>query len=808
MRSEHFAVCFIDDVMKYRMLIPLIIGALALPCLYWFCSPGECLELASPLRIICGALFIFIMPGLVWGEVLGYVSNHALITLAISFVLTVFIGIMLLPIPFLFASSINVWIIMLFIVFYLGVAILCLQFFKGKRAQFVIPCVYPRRYQTIDIIFGAVFFMVMVLMAVIAYRCGENFFDIAGEKLLHASFARLYYSMPFVLNDLSVTPGFPPPHLVLLWEFIIAGWARLIHCDILPLFVRARFVIPPIGLAGMYVLIRNIFPDRRKAGFVFWCVLLMCFGKLMLISPSSLDWVRAIDPTRGAFSFMGTVHHGDVAMEVLIALSAGIMLIAWRNPTIKNLFLLCAVWAISFMWHPREFFQSGIYLGIFGIALFAVCWRRGVGGLFFRYAKVVFVYIFLSVVFMIMSLECTQRYDLGSKQIGEFDVKKVALKSVCMPENFTASGVRGLFNFRTSVICTDEKVLLSGMHFFDPKEGNYFLWLMLSALGVVLISIYGGRRDRFVALFFISTWFLLLSWNVSMLMCLFFTYSEILQTLPRMLYIFSYIIIAVGLYAVLERITQSGKRGVLLGPLFMLLAGSICVWWWYSGTPFVKPIGFVLSWLCVVSVLLILFPDIRRYLTIVGSPKVWRDDKTYCAILLAPALFFAPMLGCEYLETFKSLYEPNKNDVSWFSDRNPLRISYGLIRFLQGIAPKKVVLVDPLGTSVTSIYSPHYLACIPHVITSIKMNYAVIREAFNNKHFLFHTRYTAGDERWTKDHPSILKKIKQNKVAYILVTKKYYDLLLPYFLRYPEVYKICINDSFRGELMVEIINKD
>ncbi len=172
--------------------------------------------------------------------------------------------------------------------------------------------------------------------------------------------------MSMILDKMCVVPGSPPSNIVHFWEYLIAGWASVINVDPLTLFCRARFVIPLLGFSGMYLLIRNIFSDALKSEVIFWGVLIMSLGGFILISPSNLDWIK-LDPYRLVTSFMGTVHHSDSAMDIMIALSAAVFLMVIRSPEKRNIFLFAGVLLVLFMWHAREFFQMAIYAGVFGI---------------------------------------------------------------------------------------------------------------------------------------------------------------------------------------------------------------------------------------------------------------------------------------------------------------------------------------------------------------------------------------------------------------------------------------------------------
>ena len=281
---------------------------------FWFISGGPPLEEENLLRLVLGSLTIFILPGLLWGEILGFRSNHFLETIALSFALTITIEIILLPVPFLFHATIRLWIVLLFILCIAGLLILIFKIGKNQELGFLAPLFESFKKDQFNLS-NLLIVMILFILSYGTYRWGENITDIDGEKLIHLTYLRYYFNMPMILKDLSITRGVPPQNLIHLWEYLLAGWSSLIHMDPLPLFYRSRFVIPFLGFSSIYLLIRNIFLKALKSEIIFLTILFMCLGWFALLSPSSLDWIRQ-DPLRGIMSFMGSSHHADTAMEI------------------------------------------------------------------------------------------------------------------------------------------------------------------------------------------------------------------------------------------------------------------------------------------------------------------------------------------------------------------------------------------------------------------------------------------------------------------------------------------------------------
>ncbi len=550
----------------------------------WFTSGGSPIETESPFRIVLGSLLIFTLPGLIWGKILGFHSDHLLETIAISFALTLTIEVIFLPIPFLFASTIKLWVALLFIACAVGIVMLIFRTKDGVQTGFIdtlfgsIRTTFPLNISTLLII------TILAIVSIGTYRWGEDVFGIAGEKLLHMGYVRFYYSMPMVIHDMGLYPGTPPPNLVHFWEYLIAGWASLINMDPLLLFYRARFIIPILGLSGMYLLIKNIFPNRLKAEIIFLGVLIMCLGWFPLLSPSPLDWVKNSDDLhRGSLAFMETAHHGDAAMGILIPLITGLILLVLHVPSWRSILLLTGTLTATFMWHPREFFQTGVYAGVLGTTML-LTQDTDKKSILKKWAMVMAVFIIIAVFFFSLRSEIVPKQSYG---YDEFGIKKVAFKNAFLPENFI--GIRNLFNFPHHLSLSSSanfRLILDNF----TKDWNFFLWLILSAIAIPILCFMGDKEDRKLSLFFILLWFLVLGWNFSMLIITTLTYSEIYMTTPRMIYTFSYIIIPAAIYRLSQLLNQKrfSHKGRFIFLFLMCSTGLTFHWWWQNGTPYVS----------------------------------------------------------------------------------------------------------------------------------------------------------------------------------------------------------------------------
>lgn len=753
----------------------------------------------SPVRIVLGFLLIFILPGLCYGEILRFKSSHFLETIALSFALTLCIEIILLPLPFIFGATIRFWVLLLIIVCALGLLLLFLKIRSNEELTFLKPFVEFSK-QPISLRFSAVFILIiLILTSYGTYRWGELLTDISGEKFLHLVFVRYYYSMPLALNNLAIFRGAPPTNLINLWEYLISGWAALTHLDPLPLFFRARFAIPILGFSSMFLLIKSFFSDKIKSEIIFWTVIFLGLGGIMLLSPSSLDWVKG-DPYRLCFSFMGTVHHADAGMEILLALGTGLALLAFRRVSYRILFLLFGVLIAIFMWHPREFFQIFVYTGIFGLAKFF--WRDvNLGASIKRLAIVIAPFILVLAVFWPMSNSLVSKKSQG---YDEFAIKKEALKSSTYKENIL--GVRNLFNFPFHFTLSSSRNLdfvptRQDINSNFKKDWQFSLWIILAALAIPFLALWGDREDRRLTFFLIIFWFLILAWNFGMLWVIILTYSEFYITTPRLLYLFAYIVLGASLVVISRKFAEIVKKlkyFLIFSPAMAVIGFGIHLWW-KSGAPHKNILTVVLSVLASLSLVVILFRSKK------DRPSSAVPPALFIPATLGIFLFFSPIIWGDLEANFDKILHGRRPPIDWFGDTNPFGFSGKLIQYLTTLPPQKTFLVYPLGNGLIPAYVPQYVAVVPEIIDtiiSVSKDYADTR---NNRNPLFISENATGVK--TIDHEAVIKWLNQRDVDYILIEKDFYASLSAYFEKFPETFNIVFNYPQNGEMVVSYTSR-
>jgi len=684
---------------KVFSLVAVFIIILALN-LFWFLSGGDPMETEAPFRFVIASLFIFLLPGMLLGEVLGFRSDHFLETIALSFSLTLTLELILLPVPFLLHSTIKLWVLLLFAISFMAICVLVFKMSNAKETEFLNPVLNIFQENKPFNITTPLLVVLLIVVSFGTYRWGENITDIDGEKLLHLTFIRYYFAMPLALGDLALTKGAIPPNLVHLWEYLIAGWSSLINVDPLFLFYRARFVIPLLSFAGMYLLIRNIFSDKAKSEVVIWGVFTMCLGWFTLLSPSALDWVKE-DPLRGIMSFMGTVHHADSAMEILVPLVSGLALLAFRKPGWRSFSLLAGVLVASLMWHVREFFQVAVYLGVFGLTLLFVP-NIDRKKMFMRFGFIAAIFLIVAIIFSaVMYLKVPKT----PNSYDEVKLKEIALSYAV--QNIT--DIRTLFHFPVDLRLTqglDKNTLVPNeqINYLVKNSWNFFLWLIISALAVPLLVVKGTKEDKHLSMFYILLWFIVLCWGFSQMLLIVFTYSEINFTSPRMIYIFSYIIIAAAIYTIFQLIDSSNLKRLLAGMIALLIAGFIIKLWWSNGLPMAKTISTIMTAIFVIAFILLTYPKMPA-----GKPST----SHILPGILGIFIFFIPVLAKEYTVVASKIITESRQQIEWFNKNNPFGFSEDFLKAMKAIPSQQVLMVNPFAKTPMSVYTPQYYAVVP-----------------------------------------------------------------------------------------------
>jgi len=715
---------------KSQPLASLILLAMALVwglAAYWFWSPDQALGVDSPLRLVIGGFLVFLMPGLTWGEILGLRSRNFLVTLALGAALSLALGLIMCPITFLLETTIRLWSTLILCLSGSGLVLVSLKILKSKPLRFLDPWTRIPKLGKSGFWAALVFLFVFVVMSFAAYRWGEDLAGISNEKLLHLQFTRLYYSLPHVFTDIGVLPGHTPPNQVHFWEYLLAGWSSLVGLDPLPVFFRARFIFPVIGLSGMYLLVFSIFLERRRTDALFAGILAMALGQLMLLSPSPLDFIKG-EPSRGLMAFMGTVHHADSAMDLLLPLVMGVGLLGLRTRDYKLPIIFGLLLAVTFAWHVREFLQIAIYLALLGPILILTLHRdrRRILG---RWAIFLGTFFVVAVLFAgLMKYHGRTAEHTGGYP--ELAIKKAAAQYALRGENLF--GLRSPLNFPiyfslSSTHNPDSIFRPEAVQTKFMESWPTILWMLLTGLAIPLLSFLGGLRDRQLALFTIGLWVLMFSWNSGLLLVILLTFSEIHVTSPRNMYLISYIVIAEALWlagsALIGR--KSDLVRTFIASTFLFVLGAFAASWWSFGASHYQTVSKVIGWSMLASLFFIL---LERLLG--PWPSLIRSSRLPL-VIVGSFLFIVP-LGLQGWKNLEHLLIEDRPTINWFADDNPLGVRKEAIKIYRSLPPKSIVLVNPFEMSPFFLYAPVYP--FPSPTGTVMMFNEVRREIHSGEH--------------------------------------------------------------------------
>lgn len=780
---------------RFLFLYPGIFLAFLGVHFYWFVADSPPLTAEHPLRILWGSLLIFVLPGLFWGEVLGFRSSHFLEAIALSLALTMTIEVFLLPVPFYLGARIGTWVMLLFLISAVGLFLSTWKIFRSGRSDFVFPSLAlwkypaPLNWSSLGIL------LVLIFMTYGTYRWGMDtdfeLYSVPAEILLETIFIRKYFGAPMITDQLGLGPGIFPANFVHFWEYLLAAWARSVNLDPLPLIFRARFVIPVLGLSGLYLMTARIFIHRKKSEIIFWAVLMMCLGAFIFIPPNTLEWVWM--RFRGLMIFMGTIHHGDSAMDILLALIIGLMIQAVRRFDWRNGLLVLGGMAATFLWHPREYFQTILYLGILGFTLVLFPLRRRKTALI-RWAATFAVAASIGIFYYFV-LHPSVSADFALQR--ETQAKSRVTERLLRPENLV--GFRNIFNFPLTMLILEKYGSPEYERGLFSKEWNLSLFLVISAISALLLIFAGNKEERHLAYFYVLFWFLSLAWNFSMLVILYLTYTEFFMTTDRLLYIFSYPVIGAA-FVKFTRMVFAKCADHLWGrvaPFSVMLLSGVLLWlWWRSGMILVGTGTAIITLGFVFSIFFIPFIPLKRIL----RERRWPAPDVF-SIVLGIFLLTLPLFSANYVRSLGDIFLGKRPAVDWWGNGNHLRISGGLIGFIRSL-PYSNILVDPLGGDAISIYAPHDLVIVPKKIYLHQLA-DIYRQAESMNHPLFKPT----GKPYKIEDSQLVSYLKRHAVDYILLRGHYYDTLLDYFSRRLDLYKIVFQNSRDKEAVVKVLLK-
>jgi hypothetical protein len=593
--------------------------------LYTTFTGSPTVETESIGRILLAGIVVMIVPGLVYGQVLGVRAHHLLDVLALAVALALPIHLALALVCFLFHLSILWWVATL-LAWNVVWSLVVLISERASCRKGLISCLKTgigtrQRWSTVWQI------VVILFLARAMYRWGGTPATVGWEVATQLTYIRQYVSglpLDFSLCALRPDPELVLPNLFFIWEFDLAGISRIAGIDPLIACFRSRWLVPVLGLSAFYFMALRVTRSRELTQKVVSVTLAAVLLDFFLLYPA--PWKRAfMEPYRGVTAFWGSIHHSDTGMEILLPLATGALFAYLARCNRRNLSLLMALLVVCFFWHPREYFQV-IWYG--AIALLTHCLTRP----FWRSRErraIVRCYLPMAACFLALAvaLFAVSRWALPYSETAthELQVKSGHLVSLV----HLGESLKAFPPFRFP--------MMGGYGQPAAVPPDVYSWLVLPILLVPVLAMAGSRRILWVSLFYLLLWWLTLCFDWTQSLLIAFTYSEILICHVRFLPLFSYVLIACGWDALVKVVRHqvdaygsTAGRMVLL-PLLFYIGGRGFAFAWQSEAPGFDHLVPVMTLLFYVGALLIFVayhafspPTLMRRLG-AGGRKTWLE---------------------------------------------------------------------------------------------------------------------------------------------------------------------------------------
>ena len=852
----------IDHCMRLLRIVPLAGFWLAVSGIVVFTANG-CFNCQLPgkqesaFSIVTSMMYVFFAPGFVWGWVIRIKPRHIMEFLACCAAVSLTIHVITLVFVILANLNLKQWCLLIMCQIMLGVCLLMYTVIRSRSVPIYFRGIGFDRHDY-SVLLSYLGVIGVMFMCFLSYRWGEDLFDICGEKLLHLTYVRYYYSLPLFINDLGISPGIPPPNLVNFWEIMLSASARFANLDPLLVFYRARFVIPLLGMSGLYVLARAVFVSHRKTNIIFTMAVVLALSGVLAYD--NLKFLRT-DDTRWMMCFMGTSHHADSAMEGLLPLLCGFTALFIRTGRCVLWFMVTGLLFVAYLWHPREYFQVASYLA----ALFVlfICFD---GRVRFRGLLRV-VTLVLTCLIVVVCVSGILKYAGASASALS---KEMALKGRIFQELLQLKGLFSLncnlFTFMGIQVEKEAMVL---------SKPCYYLWLFLLYASLPVLAFLGGKEEKRLCKFVITYLLLFLLWEFGVYAMWLLTYSEFYMTTQRLLYLGVYIclpasiyLIVQALYGCFERLSHCEIYSMIRDRKVLLVGGAILMISLIIYCAAMIKVGALLSeqsvlrissmvpWVVILvlaTVMAVWSKKLPGKMSALSAKKamslfvlfglfgflinqVWALLPVLTSLVgfginCVAFIMVAATLGCLILrrgELYKhdridekrggvvslvalmilllcimpwrylasGVFLKERSSLALFGEVTPLGMSIKSINYLNSIPFKKNVFTDPGGSNVVSVYCPHYNVIFPSVVPSVLSAKSHIEDCRQGRIPFFGESHC--------DHSEACQWLNQMKVDYVLLSGAHCARLRCYFLSNKEAYSIVVDDAQNNNMIVQV----
>jgi hypothetical protein len=316
----------------------------------------------NAFSIVTSSFYVLFFTGFLLLQALNFRIRYWLEIFSLSFIFSQIIYIIVVLFLFIFRLNLKDFTQIIFIINFL---LLTFLIFKDYNSNYKFKIENLLLNKTI--IFDFIIFIGLIYLVILGYRVSNYNCE---ECHLHLSTIRKYFHKDFVFDSMGYIKNAPMPNLLQGWEFIIAFVSELSSIDPIYVFLKIRFVIPILGLSSLFLLICAYFNDVKKSLYLIVMIYLIAFIRIHF-TYMNIDILGLVEPSRGILHFMGTSHHIDAAVDIMLPTIIAFSVFVFNSKE-RYLHVCLSIFLFSvFTWHPRIYFINEIYIISF-ITLFLI----------------------------------------------------------------------------------------------------------------------------------------------------------------------------------------------------------------------------------------------------------------------------------------------------------------------------------------------------------------------------------------------------------------------------------------------------
>jgi hypothetical protein len=792
------AVPAIKTVFAPRVLalvVLLIVSVVSVTAL----TGGPFTVLDSPWRIVLSGIAIAILPGMVAGQSLGFLAASPLEAIAKSFALSLMLAtalalaIMILRLPIgAWTAAMLLWTAGWAVPLGLQYRASCRRF--GLLRVTLRGLLMPRNWPDVGL------YVAIAALSIACYRWADVLTNVGAEVALHLIYVRNYDSgLPLDFANSALRPEVGLPNLFFVWEFMLAGISSAAGIDPLIAALRSRWLFPVLGFSACFFLARQLLGSTVAARRVLWIVLPLVLTQFVVLPPSPIATLVSYD--RPLFSFIGSIHHADAALDILLPLSTGYLFFFLRRGSFEGLAMLAALLIVSFFFHPREYFQVMWYGAVAGLVyvLFArVRWEQ----LKTRYVPLAIVFVAIAAILFIASNFLSPDQQTVNSELGQSIgtiVKQLKEGALFRTEP--------LFNF-----------VMGGIGDQPPSPPLVYSWLVLLALLLPCIILSGSRTELKLVAYFLVLWWVTLCFVPGQLFLRLVTYSEISMSKVRFLPIIAYPVIAAGWTAALtvmrvlldmwlpiknKWLSIRNRAPGLTIAIFSAALGMIFSLAWRIEKPDFTVLLHLLPWLvglcAILTWLLLRTPWLAQCIGLLRLRAQFArqvaPSPIYAGCCFAIFLVFAT--GEQATAFGRFLLTHDQNVIALINTENPAHHGRLTIEFLRrNVPPRSRILVDPWDPRKISIFAPVF--AVPISTPGISFDSPFYGAALQDRDPLFNSSARAG----SVDADRLVVRLDELGIDYILAAAPYGAALERLAHERPAVFSVEFRDPTTGALIL------